>query len=306
MRSTIIFTIMVFYAFICIAQTGNPFDIGLAKEVTPQNNAQSSPFDTSSILSQESKANPISNNPFDIIREVPALKAQSQNITDDAKAPVSTIIASNGPSEIVTLIYVIVVLCLLTFAISLNRSRFFSILKSLFNSNFLKNLYKENRAWTNLQSIVLYGLFVTNAAYLMYLLNHHYFKAVLPNVFILVFIVLAVYLIRHITMAYISSVYRLGQEVQLHNFSIGIHNMVLGIILIPFIMGFGFVSGGIAGSVAFILYVSILIFYALRQLKGGLSIIISRDFNVFYFFIYLCGVEIAPILVTWKVVSGAL
>jgi len=306
MRWTIRLLFLVFCTPFCLAQEGNPFDIGPAKGAERLIISQSTQQDSNSIHDEEAVAQPKEYNPFDINKESRSLVSKREEPSNTEILSPTATVDTKQPSEIITLIYIIVVLCLLTFAISINRSRFVAILKSLFNSNFLKNLYKENRAWTDLQSIVLYSLFVSNAAYLIYLLNYHYFNGELPGLLILLLSVLAVYAIRHFTMVFISYVYGMDTSVDLHNFSIGIHNMVLGIVLIPFIMGYGFVSPQIASIVLFLLCSFVLIFYALRQIKGGLSIITSRDFNVFYFFIYLCAVEIAPILITWKVVSGAL
>ncbi|MFT4565302.1 MAG: hypothetical protein ACI9FN_000254 [Saprospiraceae bacterium] len=308
MRSSSAFFFIVFYGIYCVAQTGNPFDIGPASESSQKVIVQDSSVDAHDIQGVEVNVPVISNNPFDINSEGRQIDSSvvKTNIESSKEAKTPAVDGNKKPSEIITLIYIIAVLCLLTFAINLNRTRFTALLKSLFNSNFLKNLYKDNRAWTDLQSILLYGLFLTNSAYLLYLLNYHYFSGRLPSVFIIFIVVLALYLLRHFTMVFISYVYGLGQEVDLHNFSIGIHNMILGIVFIPFILGYGFVAPVVAKVVLVLLCVSVFIFYAFRQIKGGLSIITSRDFNAFYFFIYLCSVEIAPILITWKVVSGVL
>lgn len=308
MRSSSAFFFIFFYTIFCVGQTGNPFDIGPVTEPSEQVIVEESAADTNTIQDRDTSIPIISNNPFDINkdgRQTTPTVAETQ-INSSKLVTTRTGDGNNKPNELATLLYIIAVLCFLTFAISLNRSRFSALLKSLINSNYLKNLYKDNRAWTDLQSIILYSLFITNSAYLLYLLNYHYFGGRLPSVFVIFVVVLGIYLLRHFTMAFLSYVYGLGQQIDLHNFSIGIHNMILGIVLIPFILGYGFVSPQIAKIVLILLCTFVLIFYALRQVKGGLSIITSRDFNVFYFFIYLCGVEIAPILITWKVVSGVL
>lgn len=301
--------LMALHAYgLCFAQTGNPFDIGISTSPSEVNIPVMSPS-IDSIQARRLKMPLSSDNPFDIgISHRAAVEelSVSQSTQVPSTPSVSPKSSRNKPGDILTLLYSIAMLIVLTLAINVNRKRFMDILKSLINSNYLKNLYKDNRAWTDIQSLLLYGLFFCNAAFLLHILSDQFGLERLPNFLFLLLGVFGVYAVRHFAMLMMCSIYGLAQEVDVHNYSIGIHNMILGVVFVPFILGFGFVRGVADPIWGYLFLACVLIIYALRQIKGILSIITTREFNVFYFFIYLCAVEIAPILISWKIFSGAL
>ncbi len=292
----ILFILFCFALIHCVSgQQSNPFDIGMQ---SPSVKADSTKQQRQANLRQSSS----SDNPFDIL----GTQSYSSNNTSLDETTLADVPNQPKSNDLLVLIYTLVSLSLLTFAISINRSKFISILKTFYNSIYLKALYKEGRKWFDLQSIILYGLFFTNAGFLLWLINDHYFYGKLPNVFVLTFAILGVYIIRHWIMWVIAYLYQLPSEVGVYSFSIGTHNMILGIILIPFIIAIGFLPMSQHRILLAILVCFVLVVYLFRQIKGVLSILMAREFNVFYFFIYLCAIEIAPILIAWKLVSGAL
>ena len=116
----------------------------------------------------------------------------------------------------------------------------------------------------------------------------------------------ACYLIRHFTIWLLGSVYPLGAVVGQFGYSIMIHNIVLAIFLLPLILAVEFVTGVEVKTYVFIALGLFLIAYVFRQVKGIISLVSTRGFNPLYFFIYLCAVEIAPIMVFYKIIVGAL
>lgn len=289
------FSIFLFLILIPVAihsQTGNPFDIGPS--------APSMASDT--VLAQEFVP---SDNPFDLNPQRPQ-KAPNRPTNKIAKKNFEpSKKSSNGPSDLITLIYSILMLVALTIGINLNRRRFGTIFKSFINSNHLKNLYKDHRAWTEIQSFVLYGLFFANMTFLISLLNVKLWDNRLPSLPTILMIILLTYTVRHLVMWVVAYVYELENPLGLHNYSIGIHNMISGVVVSPFILGFGFISEGQGQFLVYVLLFLLLLIYLSRQVKGLLSGLNMRGFNLFYFFIYLCAIEIAPLLIAWKIVSRA-
>lgn len=303
-------TILIcFIALSLLGQTTNPFDIGVA----PAKSETQATSETSTIAEEPPVIsnipdNPKSDNPFDIGNHQESSVGISAPVAQPkvAKNQLAKRKSNKGPSDLLTLIYSIFMLALLTLSISLDRTRFKSILQSIFNSNYLKNLQKESKAWTDPQSLILYFLFFANAAFLGWLINARILDGALPPVWLLFIGILVAYLVRHSVMTLITYVYQMSGEAEIHSYTIGLYNMIVGILLIPFILGIGFIPADSSAMILLLLGVVVGILYVLRQVQGGMRIISMRDFNVFYFFIYLCAIEIAPILITWKVVSGTL
>ena len=82
--------------------------------------------------------------------------------------------------------------------------------------------------------------------------------------------------------------------------------MILGVFILPVILAIEFLPGVEYSTFLYVLIGLFLVLYVLRQLKGLLSCFAIRGFNPFYFFIYLCAIEIAPVLVVYKMMIGAL
>jgi len=245
-------------------------------------------------------------NPFDI-------KKNSPNVRDPKGSPESRI-ANGSPlrrlqskdTNLLSLVYSLVMLIIITLAVSIDRKRFLSIMISPINTNKLRGLYRDHAHWTNGQAVILNLCFVLNATFLIWIFDLKIDGFARVHLFWIFGAVLGCYLIRHFTMWMISSIYPVGPEVMLHSYSISVHNIVLGVLILPLIAAVEFVPGI---PVLTYVYASIGVFflvYILRQVKGLFLAGSMRGFSPFYFFIYLCAVEIAPILVAYRMTIGAL
>ena len=189
----------------------------------------------------------------------------------------------------------------LTFMISLNRVILTKIYKSLLNDNYLNLIWREQRGNISLQYFILYFLFIINAGLFLYLALVNYqvnlgSKSILTSIFI----VALVYFVRHSAMGIISFVFPIKKEISQFNFTILIFNIFLGMCLLPLNAIITFAPEKIAELSLFLGFALIAFMYIYRQLRGlfiGRSFLIFRKFH---FFIYLCAIEIAPLLVLLK------
>ena len=245
----------------------------------------------------------ISNNPFDISPNKPQSATPQEPSAEEVAIPHSN---NDEPWNIklIVLIYSLVMMIILTLSIGMDRKRFNSVLKSSFNSNNLKTLYRDTKAWANPQFIILYIFFILNMAFMTWLILLK--SSIIVNLFILIGGVLTCYTIRHLVMWSITTIYPVGKEADLHNYSIAIHNSILGILLLPVILIAEFMPSFDITALGYLAIFVVALMYVLRQSKGLLSCIGMRGFNPFYFFVYLCAIEIAPILVGIKMMIGAL
>lgn len=266
---------------------------------------------SSNIITQTSEfSQPSNTNPFEIGNTDMLLESTDNLTTDPTEtsiiAPLTEEMSSPDNIKVLVLVYALAMLVILTLAISLDRKRFGSLLKSCINSNNLKTLHRENKSWENGQSIILYVFFFFNLAFVIWLIALKTNIPAFSNLFFNGLFVILCYAVRHFVMWSISSIYPVGAEVSVHNFSISVHNMILGILLLPIILAIEFMPGISISIWIYIFLAFLAIIYILRQAKGFLSCVTMRGFNPFYFFIYLCAVEIAPFLVGYKMMLGAL
>ena len=308
----------IFLFFLCAVTYGqrvNPFDIPQSGEKagdvillpatekldTSQITIESSGQTNEALIAPNST--PLqSNNPFDL----PKQKSLSTKKPEPRHNDIKVVKNDQEPQnmKLIVLIYALVIMVILTLCIGINRKRFNSILKAGVNSNYLKTLYRDTTAWTNPQFIILYIYFILNLSFVTWLILLK--SSIIVNLFILIGAVLSCYAIRHFVMWALTTIYPIGREADLHNYSIAIHNCILGILLLPVILVVEFIPGINVSVLGYLAIVVVGIIYFLRQSKGLLSSIRMRSFNLFYFFIYLCAIEIAPILVGYKMMIGAL
>ena len=318
--ASIIFLFLVYT--ICCGQSVNPFDIPKGsseafEEHAPTNQEivdSSGNFDSNTEIQNQTitpstDVQPINNNPFDLPNPLnqssvqkPMPNSMPQKTSGSLAAPVSN--REPGNMKLIVLIYSLVMMVILTLSISIDRNRFSSVLKSGVNSNYLKTLFRDTKAWTNPQFIILYIFFVLNLAFVVWLILLK--SSYTANLFIIIGAVFLCYVLRHLVMWSITAIYPVGKEVSTHNYSIALHNSILGIILLPMILIVEFVPGVDISTLGYLAIFVVVLIYILRQSKGLLSCLGMRSFNPFYFFIYLCAVEIAPILVGFKMMIGAL
>jgi len=223
-------------------------------------------------------------NPFDVgttqKSEINTEHSTGQNL------PVATQGVDDQRTKIIVLVYVLAMLVILTMAVSMQRKRFKTMLKACINSNHLRTLFRENNPWTNGQSVILYLFFVLNSAFVIWLIFRRFASLPEVNLFLIGSVILGVYLIRHVVMAVFSSIYPIGVTAELHNYSIALHNMVLGILILPFILALEFLPTESLPLIATILAGITGIIYLLRQVKSLLMSLGIRHLNLFYFFIY--------------------
>lgn len=308
----------IFLFFLCVViygQGSNPFDIpqlgeNAVQQVYPEDleSTDTSQVPPDSIgyindsIVQHISTPVISNNPF----ELPQQRPQSTVVTQPSVPELKVDKTEGEPQnmKLIVLVYALVMMVILTLCISMDRKRFNSVIKSGVNSNYLKTLYRDTKAWTHPQFITLYIFFVLNLGFVAWLILLK--SSYVVNLFILIGVVFVCYALRHFVMWAITTIYPVGREADLHNYSIAIHNSILGVLLLPVILIVEFIPGISINVLGWLVIFAVALIYLLRQSKGLLSCLSMRGFNPFYFFIYLCAIEIAPILVGLKMMIGAL
>ena len=255
--------------------------------------AEKSTWDISTdVISQPDTSK--SDNPFNVVQP---------NDTRESIAPVVPSHRSSEPSHRYTPLSMIVSfigLILVTLGINVDRSRFAKLTKAFYNTNALKGLHRTRKGSITLQDVLLYVAFFVNVSLFAYLVLKDAPSSARYNSWGMIILALAgIYLLRHIFQNVLSYTFLFEDQSRLHGFSIMVHNLMVGIAVLPILIALQF---GPENYQVFI-YIGLIIIglgYMLRQGKGLLLSTSIRGFNVMYFFIYLCAVEIAPILILLK------
>jgi hypothetical protein len=178
------------------------------------------------------------------------------------------------------------------------------ITRGLFNDSMLKLLFREESTRFSSYFVLLYFIFIINLSIAIYLILGYYNgpKGVIVLLSIMGALTL-VYIIRHLGLMFMGNIFGVSKNANLYSFTILLFNSCLGIVLLPlnFLMAY---SPDQIKQVSIYLTLAIIGILLLLRLVRGLFIASEFIFQrLFQFFIYLCAVEIVPVLLLVKWLS---
>lgn len=138
-------------------------------------------------------------------------------------------------------------------------------------------------------------LYFTNSYFGLILNQYSLIQQYLFFVFLL-FLIYTVKLIFNYIFAHISSNKEIGKE---NSFNVIVFSQTLGIVILPLIICLQFTKY----PSNYFLYPALIIslaFYILRLFRNFILLITEQNIGILYIFLYLCGLEILPILILAK------
>ena len=289
-----------------IGQNGtNPFELQhradkKAKEVGVDND----------IIEEPSEVDVADDNPFNVIRtpikaKTPVVKPKE---TINPKKSVTEVTAPDDKNFRFSL--TLAMLVFLALSMSIYRAQLVRAYQAFINENVLRMLHREKGTVAYVPYYVLYSLFLFNVGVYIYLLLRYY--NLTPDVsnttllFMTTGIATGLYFLKHFVIKFLGWVFPIQKETSIYSMTITIFGIILSIVLFTANVTIAYAPPQIIPVIIYISFVIIGIVYFFRSIRG-LSIaskFLNR--NKFHFFIYLCAVEIAPVLILWKLaMTGA-
>ncbi|MBP8034202.1 MAG: DUF4271 domain-containing protein [Bacteroidia bacterium] len=175
---------------------------------------------------------------------------------------------------------------------------------SVFSLQEAKQLFREEFKLTKRASLFLAIGFVLVVAFLIQITNQYFGiilteQSHLKQYVFFVGVICATYLIKFLAnylLAFISSNNDLGKE---YLFNVFVYSQTIGIILFPLIVCLQFTKY----PAELFLYPALVIcagFYVLRMFRGFIISVTEQNVGILYIFLYLCALEILPLLVLIK------
>ncbi len=182
--------------------------------------------------------------------------------------------------------------------------KIFKIFISVFSLQEAKQLFREEFKLTKRVSIFLGAGFIMVLAFLIQITNQ-YFGLILQDYshfeqyLFFIGVITLTYLVKfaaHYILAFISLNQELSRE---YLFNVFLFSQTTGIILFPLIVCLQFSKY----PPEWFLYPSLIIcmgFYALRMFRGVILSVTEQSVGILYIFLYLCALEILPLLILIK------
>ena len=175
------------------------------------------------------------------------------------------------------------------------------------NANILSLLHRERKDSSQGYFVLFYLFYVINMGIFLFLAANHLrlFKGEAGVVILLLFILAVGILIffRHSLLNILRGIFPFGKELGLFSFMISVYNQIIGLLIVPFNVGLAFAPESVKLPLLYCALGMIGAIYLYRSLRGLVIANKYLAFHKFHFFIYLCTVEIAPIVVLVKLVT---
>lgn len=202
----------------------------------------------------------------------------------------------------------IVILLLLTFLVTLFRGLLTKAYAGFVNDNLLFQFYREQEARGITAIWLLFLLLPVNGGFTLFFSLHSFsisfFSSLWMQLGVCMAVVFGAFVLKFIVLRGISALFTLERDISRYVFLILVFGIVLGMFLAPIniVLAYGpsDMQKGLI-STAGILTVIIYIFRALRGVLIGNKFFVSHKFH---FLLYICAVEILPMLLFYKVLKG--
>ena len=281
-----------------IAQSGeNPFELKHRLDKTKKVNVEEEMPDITS-----------SDNPFEVTRlpnrNQSKIASEKKNITDLPIVKTDTSITSDKNFRFWLTITILILLALIS---SLYRTQLIRAFRAFGNENVLRMLQREKGTVTYLPYYIWFIFFLLNGGFYVYLLMRHNEVSVADSnwgTFSYALIgVAVVFFLKQLVIRIMGYIFPIEKEAELYNMTITIFGIVMGIVLVVLNLFMAYAPKDLLKVFVFSSFIVIGGMYLFRAIRGlSISTKFLR-FHKFHFFIYLCTVEIAPVLILWKMMT---
>jgi len=182
------------------------------------------------------------------------------------------------------------------------------LVESIFNSHTANNLFLEKNINMIKGSAILNLLFVVNISlFAVNILNHSSISSDQDcgfKEFSLIFMaVLLLYLGKVVVIRSLGYVFKGNNEGKEYVFTTFLYNKNLGLFLFPVIIALPFVQ---TYAVRWLMYIGVfmIFFFFILRIARGLKILFRKHVSIFYMILYLCALEIFPLLMIYKLLVG--
>ncbi len=264
----------------------------------PTNNSK----DTTHILSQ-------SDNPFDVLRGAPALEVKQTAPVIDNSAVSTPFSEKKTYSKNFNFWVFFFNLLIMAVLMSYGRRSVSAAYNSVTSENILKQSFRDFLSKSAVKVTIngLYVIFLLSLSIYLFLVLKEKNTSLPFGQGTLFFyccaVVFAVFSIKHFILYCISNIFPIKKEIQLYNFIIIITAILAGFCLfgVNILIAFGPKS---ASSFFINCGVGILaIMYLIRYIRSTSIIGKFLTENRFHFLLYICSVEIAPVVIFFKILS---
>lgn len=174
-----------------------------------------------------------------------------------------------------------------------------------FQTSFRQKQTRDQLLQQGLGSLLLNLLFFFSSSIYLTLVLQYYKIAVFPFWELLAYCcagLLMLYLGKFLFLLFAGWIFNVKEGAATYIFIVFLINKIIGVMLLPFILVIAFSDAALAEAAVTASLIMIILLFLYRYIVSLKSFRRDLHINPFHFFLYLCGVEIVPLLVIGKAV----
>lgn len=175
----------------------------------------------------------------------------------------------------------------------------------LFNMNLGQQIFRDREFSLNIFGTLLYINAVLVIGIYVYQLSNYFqvqlpFETVILNVAVCVAVFPVLYMLRSVVYFFIKAIFNFDVAIEYFRFNALIIYQLLAVALLPFVILMASVKEPVLYWVVFVSLCFIALALFIRFVKGFFISTTYVRFHIFYFLLYICALEIAPLLIVYK------
>ena len=203
--------------------------------------------------------------------------------------------------------FLTILLGLLAFIVTSFRTELTDVYHAFLSQNLMALLHRDKETILRFPYLIIYLLSAISIGTSIFLISNllqiQIVESQTYSILLCIAGVGAFFIFKHFILSVLSALFPFKKEINLYSFTIATFNFIIGIALLPFISLLAFSDSALHNyilNIMLALIVIILIYRIFRSLLIGQKYLIN---NKFHFFMYLCTVEIAPMIILFKFLS---
>ncbi len=199
---------------------------------------------------------------------------------------------------------------LLAWILTFSRKRVNQIIKATYTNRTINQLIRDGDLFKERIAVAFIVIYFISISLFVFQATHYYLNLKqfgyysVFTFFIILAIIIALYILKLLATKFIGFVFKNNIANHIYLLNGFIFNIITGILLLPLLL-FMIYSKGVTASFATNLSIAIVLaLAALRYLRNIIIGVSFSKFSIFYLFLYLCTLEILPILIIIKVIIG--
>lgn len=215
--------------------------------------------------------------------------------------------AYNLASEWIALLFLSILLCLLWVKVNYSR-RFELLFGAIVNPRFLRQLMREELVFSHRASVVLTVVFFLTGSLFLFELDNIFNLSIIENEglglwFNYLILLLMIYTIKVSSMQLVRLIGNGDFGLEEYQYNVFLINNAVGVVLFPFVLMGAYLYKTEASGVL-LAGVGIFGLLFIYRLSRGIFSALSNRIPLFYIILYLCSLEILPLLILIKSLQG--